>query len=83
MTRDWEDRHNDRRDGGDGRGEMMSEMEKMSEKEMVAEIGMVAEIKTGRKMVSGQMEITEKLMAEMEMTRCRDDRDRDGGQSQR
>lgn len=51
MTRDWEDRHNDRRDGGDGRGEMMSEMEKMSEKEMVAEIGMVAEIKTGRKMV--------------------------------
>jgi hypothetical protein len=53
MTRDWEDRHNDRRDGGDGRGEMMSEMEKMSEKEMVAEIGMVAEIKTGRKMVSG------------------------------
>ena len=25
------------------------------------------------------MEITEKLMAEMEMTRCRDDRDRDGG----
>lgn len=83
MIRDWEDRYNDRRDGGDGRGEMMLEMEKMLEKEMVVEIGMVVEIKIGRKMVLGQMEIIEKLMVEMEMIRCRDDRDRVRGDRER